>query len=157
MKKAVIIVVLVALLGSILALVILAGSRFRGGTLRGSQMGTQPVEFILDGQLIAAKRKERPNGSFVVQIIDSSSRDVLLEGTRSVNPTTRWSMIEDGGNVWLYSSDIGMLVYTRGESGWEEVVWVPGKPSSTRFRIPSTIFSRMSKSDQESLAGYRQK
>jgi hypothetical protein len=120
-------------------------------------MDTQPVDFVLHGQSISARRKDRPNGSFVVQLVDSASGNVILEGTRSVNPAMRWCMIEDRGNVWLYSSDIGMLVYSRGESGWEEVVWVSGEPSSFRFRIPDEVYSRMSKRDQESLVGYKQK
>jgi len=150
-------VVLVVVLGCIvLAAALVVGWRSRGGTNRGSA-GNAPVEFVVEGQTITARQKERPNGSFVVQIVDAGSGNILAEGTRSVNPATRWFLGEDSGNVWLYSSDIGILVYTRTEAGWQELVWVPGKPSSVSFRIPETVFSKMSKGDQESLSAYRQK
>ena len=131
-----------------------------GGPARASRSRTAPpstIRFAIDDRAFVARRVDRPDGSFVVQILDASTDAVLIESSRSANPVMRWPLVEDNGNVWFCSSDIGKYLFIWTDDAWEEVGWVAGTETSSRYRVPAAVFETWSKSDQERHAPFRQK
>lgn len=154
MKRPVIIVILIVVLGlvALVAVAAVGGSRLA----KSRESSPSSIDFTTGGQSFVARRADRPDGSFVVEILDATTNTVLIRSSRSANPIMRWSLVEDGGKVWFTSSDFGMLVFIQSAGVWEEVAWIPGKPSSSEHPLPDAVFEKLSARAQRELAPYHQ-
>lgn len=97
------------------------------------------IEFVAADRPFTALRTDDPNGAFRVRIVDGVTGEELAVSTASVSPRLRWDIIEDRGNIWVDSSDIGVFFFTLGESGWEEHWWTPGTEIARRFPAPAGV------------------
>ncbi len=153
MKKRLVLLVLVVTIGALIVAAVTLRGPLRASPSRDATPSS--ISFNIGDEAFVAHRLNQPNGSFAVQILDAATDQVLIQSSRSANPMMRWSLVEEGGNVWFYSSDFGMLVFTRASGAWEELVWLPTTETATLYPIPDDLFSRLSPRDQDHLARFR--